>query len=314
MPELITAGETMAVMVPRDQGPLRYVSDYRLRIAGAESNLAADLCKLGHSAGWISRLGEDELGHYVLNSIRAEGVDTSMVHFSSEFPTGLMFKEIGASETRVYYYRKDSAASRLSPKDLEETYLSSARILHLTGITPALSSDCEQLVLAMARFAADRGILLSFDPNIRRKLWQGKDFRPLLRRLLFSSQIALLGLEEAGELLDTEAPEEIAGILREQGVRWIAIKDGARGAWAADNTEMIFIPPVPCRPVDPVGAGDAFNAGFLAGVLEGKPLSLCGRMGAVAGAMATETSGDTEGAPTRSQLLQKLEGKKEIFR
>ena len=133
----------MAVMAPKEAGPLRYVPDYRLRMAGAESNLAAGLCRLGHSAGWISRLGDDEMGRFVLNSVRAEGVDTCAVKTDGAHRTGLMLKETGSGETRVYYYRENSAASHLSPEDLEEEYLHSARIIHLTGITPVLSGSCE---------------------------------------------------------------------------------------------------------------------------------------------------------------------------
>ena len=314
MPEVITAGETMAVMVPREPGPLRYVADYRLRMAGAESNLAVGLCKLGHTAGWISRLGDDELGQYVLGAVRAEGVDTSAVRFSAEEPTGVMFKEMGSRETKVYYYRRGSAASCLSPADLDETYLATARIIHLTGITPALSAACAQTVRAMAAFANSRGILFSFDPNIRRKLWRGEDPVPVLRELLFQAQICLLGLDEARELLGEEEPQEIAAILRAHGARFIALKDGARGAWAADETQLLRIPPYPCRVVDPVGAGDAFNAAFLAGILEGRPLEECGRMGGIAGAMATETAGDIEGCPSARQLRDRLEQREEIYR
>ncbi|RZT02540.1 sugar kinase [Cuneatibacter caecimuris] len=314
MPEVITAGETMAVMAPKEAGPLRYVPDYRLRMAGAESNLAAGLCRLGHSAGWISRLGDDEMGRFVLNSVRAEGVDTCAVKTDGAHRTGLMLKETGSGETRVYYYRENSAASHLSPEDLEEEYLHSARIIHLTGITPVLSGSCEDTVRTMAEFARRYGILLSFDPNIRKKLWGERDYRPLMRELLFSSQIALLGLDEAEQLLWTRKPEEIVGILREKGVRWIALKDGSRGAWAADQEGLERIEPYPCRPVDPIGAGDAFDAAFLAGILEGRDLRTCGQMGGIAGAMATETSGDIEGCPSKEQIMAKLEKKQEIFR
>ena len=157
MPELVTMGETMAVFVPDSAGPLRYAPGFRLRMAGAESNVAVGLCKLGHSAGWISCLGKDELGQYVLNSIRAEGVDTSCVKWDIDHPTGLMIKQLSAGETSVFYYRKNSAASNYGPEDLPFAYLVDAKIIHLSGITPALSESCRAAVERMAEFANEKG-------------------------------------------------------------------------------------------------------------------------------------------------------------
>lgn len=314
MPELITIGETMAVMSPREQGPLRYVGDYKLRMAGAESNVAVGLCKLGHTAGWISRLGEDEMGAYVLNAVRAEGVDCSHVLLDPDHRTGLMLKEMGIGETKVYYYRENSAASHLCPKDLDKRYLSKAKIIHLTGITPVLSKSCEAAVDHMAAYAKQKGILLSFDPNIRKKLWKDKDYTGLMQSLLYMSDIALLGRDEAYQIMGTDDPEEIVIKLRSEGVRWIGVKDGGNGAWVADSESMEFVAPYPCRTIDPIGAGDAFNAAFLAGILEGRPLAESGQMAAIAGALATETPGDIEGYPSMKQLEMKLNAGKEIYR
>ena len=116
MPQIVTVGETMAAFTPGSTGFLRYVKNYEMRIAGAESNLAIGVSKLGHSAGWISCLGKDEFGEFVQNSIRAEGVDTSRVVFDPEYRTGIMFKQVrNASETSVFYYRENSAASHMRP-------------------------------------------------------------------------------------------------------------------------------------------------------------------------------------------------------
>lgn len=314
MPELITFGETMAVMVPSEMGPLRYASGFRMRMAGAESNVAIGLCKLGHSAGWLSSLGQDELGQYVLNSIRAEGVDVSQVIFDKYHRTGLMLKQLSAGETSVFYYRENSAASHFVKENIPYEYLEKAKIIHLTGITPVLSHACGEAVEAIAEFAIEKDILLSFDPNIRKKLWNGQDYTPLMRKLLFASQIVLLGLDEARIILNTDDITEIVDILRDSGVRYIAIKDGANGAWCADETSDVYIPAQPCKCIDPIGAGDGFNAGFLAGVLEGKSLADCGLMGAIAGAMATETYGDIDGYPSKEQMEKKLSKNNEIYR
>lgn len=314
MPELITLGETMAAFSPGAAGALRYVPDYRIRIAGAESNLAIGIAKLGGSAGWISRLGEDEFGHFVRNSIRAEGVDASQVRFDPRHRTGVMFKEMGAGETKVYYYRENSAASHMTPDDLPPASLRGAKILHLTGITPVLSESCEKTVLWAFELAKQEGVPISFDPNVRKKLWGKQDFAPLLRRLALQAQIILLGLEEAQTLFDISEPDEIFDLLLQANATHVAIKNGAQGAWVADRKQRMLVAPHPCRCIEPIGAGDAFNAGFLAGLLAGRDTALCGRMGCVAGALATESVGDIEGYPSAARMSAALDDAEITYR
>ncbi|MCL2001416.1 MAG: sugar kinase [Planctomycetes bacterium] len=314
--ELVTLGETMLALVPGASGPLRYVNSFHPRIAGAESNLAIGLAKLGHSASWISRLGDDEFGHYVNNMIRAEGVDVSGVTFDPDHRTGLMFKEMSAGETKVYYYRENSAASCMTPADVRAETLVGAKILHLTGITPILSDSCAETVRHAMSLADTHSIRISIDPNIRRRLWKGRDYAPLLKELTLKSHIVLLGLDEAEAMFKTEAPEEIFDILLTGGGRAEAeaIKNGADGAWVADRNTRKRIPPMQCVCVEPIGAGDAFNAGFLAGLLEGLDIGMCGRMGNIAGGLATQVVGDIEGYPSRQKMRDILTSAKEIYR
>mgnify|MGYP002423933878 CR=1 FL=1 len=320
MPQVITIGETMAAFTPCESGPLRYIRDYRLRIAGAESNTAIGLAKLGVGAVWLSRLGEDEFGHFVCNQIRAEGVDCSRVVFDKAHRTGLMVKETGAGETRVYYYRENSAASFMRPQDLDEGLFAGVgtekpQILHLTGITPVLSESCRQTLLAAVTLAKQHGLLLSFDPNIRKKLWRDTDYSPLLRELALQSEIVLLGLDEAEALFGLRKPDAIFARLFAGGcARYAAIKNGAEGAWAADGGHCLRLPPHPCRCVEPIGAGDGFNAGFLAGILQTGSIEAAGRMGCACGALATQTPGDIEGYPDAARLHEALAGAGTVYR
>lgn len=315
MKTLLTLGETLACFMPEASGPLRYVTGYRMTLAGAESNLAINAAKLGIPSRWFSRLGRDEFGAFVCNRIRGEGVDCRSVVFDAEHPTGLMFKQIGAGETRVTYYRAGSAASFLAPEDITPDLFEGVGLLHLTGITPVLSESCRDAVLAAAQMARAQGIPLSFDPNIRRKLWHGTDHTPLLRQLALQSTVLLLGREEAEALFGTDGITVLGDTAFAQGVQIIALKDGARGCTVAvPGQPALSLPPWPCHCVEPVGAGDAFNAGFLAGWLQGLSPETCGRMGAIAGAMATETPGDIEGTPTREQMEAALSGQAEIYR
>ena len=316
MPQIVTVGETMAAFTPGSTGFLRYVKNYEMRIAGAESNLAIGVSKLGHSAGWISCLGRDEFGEFVRNSIRAEGVDTSRVVFDPEYRTGIMFKQVrNASETSVFYYRENSAASHMHPRILDEDYLAQADVIHLTGITPVLGDSCRETVLAAMDLAGKHKKLISFDPNIRRKLWKDRDFVPMLRDMMFRAHIVLLGADEAEALLGVSEAGSIMDLLFEKGqARYVAVKDGAKGAVVGDRGGLTAIPPFPCASIDPVGAGDAFNAAFLCGILEGRDVADCGRMGAVAGALATETYGDTEGYPSMEQMETAMKGEDIIYR
>lgn len=316
MPEIVTIGETMAAFTPDHSGFLRYAREYEMRIAGAESNLAIGVCKLGHTAGWISRLGNDEFGQFVQNSIRAEGVDTSKVVSDPAYRTGIMFKQVlQSSETSVFYYRENSAASHMDKFMLDEEYIRSCKVLHLTGITPVLSDSCEEITISAFDMAERLGIPVSFDPNIRKKLWEDLDYAGLLYDMMMRAQIVMLGLDEANVLLGTTDVDEILDALFVGGTaRYVAIKDGANGAVVATPYETCIIPPYPCKCVDPIGAGDAFNAAFLCGILEGRTIKECGIMGGAAGALATETYGDTEGYPSIERIEAAIHGTAQIYR
>lgn len=315
MPTILTIGETMAAFTPSSAGSLRYVNSYGIRTAGAESNVAVGLAKLGVDVSWISRVGRDEFGHFLCNQIRAEGVDCSHVIFDADHRTGIMFKETGVGETKVYYYRENSAASHMQPSDLDEALFAGAKLLHLSGITPVLSASCKETVLAALSLAKKHGLMVSFDPNIRKKLWGTTDYAPLLGEITLSSEIVLLGLDEAEVLFGLRAPDEIFGLLFEKGhAKYAAIKDGGNGAWVADAHQQKKLEPYPCKPVEPIGAGDGFNAGFLAGLVQGRDVVTAGRMGAICGALATQTPGDVEGYPDSDQMEAALSGSKVIYR
>ena len=303
MLDLVTIGETMVVFIPRESGYLRYVSEFTKKTAGAESNVAIGLAKLGHSSGWISKICNDEIGEFLLRELRGEGVDTSRVLRSDTNPTGLMFKQFrSGGETSVFYYRRDSAASTLCPEDLDADYIRSARIVHLSGITPALSASCAETVPHIMRIAREAGALVSFDPNIRLRLWDAARAKQTLAPLFAQSDIVLIGQDEGEMLVGEREPEGIIAALRAQGARWIAVKMGKRGAMVADQSESFMIPIVDGPVVDNVGAGDAFDAGFLCGILEGCGVRECGEMGSIMGGAAVSANGDVEGLPNREQF------------
>ncbi|NLM14185.1 MAG: sugar kinase [Epulopiscium sp.] len=304
--ELITFGESMVLFNPGSKGPLRYVNDFKKTIAGAESNVAIGLARLGHEVGWFSKLGDDEFGRYIKATIRGEGVDVSRVRVDSEHNTGLIFKERFAHvNPNVYYYRKNSAAANMTPEDLDEEYIKSAKILHLTGITPALSKSARETVYKAIKIAKDNGVLISFDPNIRLKLWSVQEAKPVLLKIAESADIIFPGIDEGKLLLGLKNPEEIAKSFIDMGCKIVAVKLGKEGCYVANEDKAEYVAGYPVEEVeDTVGAGDGYAAGFLSGILRNLSITECAQYANGVGAMATLVSGDMEGLPTYPQLLE----------
>lgn len=300
-PDIVTFGETMVLFLANTAGPLREATQYGRYIAGAETNVATGLCRLGHSAGWISRLSDDELGRAVAFRLRGEGVDISRTTIDPEAPTGLMIRErreLGPLE--VIYYRRGSAASRLTPDDLDADYIRGARYLHLTGITPALSASCRATSFAAATIAREAGVPVVLDPNLRFKLWSREEARTTLRELAQQADILLPGLEEAEFLTGETDPDAAARALLDLAptVSLVVVKLGAEGSLAVTREERIHVPAIPLpRVIDPVGAGDAFAAGFYAGQLRGFGLDETLAVANRCGAWATTAPGDADVFP-----------------
>jgi 2-dehydro-3-deoxygluconokinase len=313
MPTIITAGETMVLGVPARSGRLRHAASLELKIGGAESNVAIALSRLGISAGWVSFLGDDEPGQLVLDRVRAEGVDTSRVRRLRDRPTGLYLREQVGAATRVYYYRLGSAASAMAPGACDPEYLEGAEFLHLTGITPALSGECRRFVLWAAREARERRTRVSFDVNYRSKLWSAEEAGAFAEELLPHVDLLFVGDEEARALWgrdDEEFLRELAG----SGPQEVVLKKGGEGSVAVLRDEVLEQPAFPVEEVDPVGAGDAFDAGYLAGNLWGLDPEQRLRVANAMGALGVATLGDYEGLPDSDELWAFLEGRKALGR
>jgi len=302
--DVVTLGETMVLFVPSTIGPLRYISRFEKTIGGAESNVAIGLARLGHQAGWVSRLGNDEFGLYVLNFIRGEGIDTSRVILDNDHSTAVFFKERHElNEPKVYYYRKGSAASYMGPEDLDESYIASAKFLHITGITPALSKSCRETVYAAIKLARKHQVTVVFDPNIRLKLWSSEEARMTLMDICKLCDIVMPGIDE-GKLITGEShPEKIADALLCQGAKVVIIKLGEEGAYFQTHDEKGYIPAIKVsKVVDAVGAGDAFAAGLLSGLIRGSALPEAVQLGNRVASFALTVTGDVDGLPSWEQV------------
>ena len=306
--EVITFGETMVLFNPDQMLPLEYVHQFGKSIAGAESNVAIGLQRLGHSVGWFGKLGNDPFGRFIHQFIRGQGVDTSHCIFSHEAPTGIMFKDKRTPATiQVFYYRKNSAASLLHPDELDETYIGQAKILHLTGITPALSPSCKETIFRAIEIARSNGLQVVFDPNIRLKLWSKEEAKPVLREIAALADYVLPGLEEGKLLTGQKTPEDIAAALLDNGAKTVVVKLGKDGAYYQNRSSSGYVKGFPvANEVDPIGAGDAFAAGLISGILLEEALEMAVRRANAVGAIVVGVNGDVEGLPTREEVDQLL--------
>lgn len=299
---LVTLGEILGTVSVGSPGALRVGSAARLSIAGAEGNVAIAAARLGADARWIGRVGDDDIGRLITSTLRGEGVGIGGLRVEPQRATGLLIKfPRTADETRVGYYRRGLAGSALAPADVDEATIASARVLHVTGITPALGQGPAATVTRAVEIARANGVIVSFDVNYRSKLWNRAEASPVLTRLAAASDLVFGG---ADELALVASGSELAGAreLLGLGVGQVVIKDGARGARLVDARGVTPIEPVKVTAVDPVGAGDAFVGGYLSGLLEGLGAVDCARRGALVGAIAVSTIGDWEGLPTRAEL------------
>jgi 2-dehydro-3-deoxygluconokinase len=297
---LVTIGESLGLFRPASTDP--HSPDFRLTFGGAESNVAIGVSRLGERSTWVGRLGDDPLARRIRRELRAEGVvDRAII--DPDAATALMMKTAAApGRTRVQYWRADSAGSRLDIADIDPEVVRGAQILHVTGITAAISPRARAAVLHAVDIARDAGVTVSFDVNHRPTLWRDEDPRPVYRALAERSDILFAGDEE-GELLvaagDVRAQLDAIAAL---GPATVAIKRGAQGCIARHDDEVFTRAALPVAVVDTVGAGDAFVAGFLAETLRGEGFAARLDTAVIAGAFACTGPGDWESLPDRRQL------------
>jgi 2-dehydro-3-deoxygluconokinase len=305
----LTLGETMALLDPLEEGEIAPGFRFQLRIAGAESNFGVALRRLGVDVTWISRLGDDRFGEVVLAVLESEGLDLRFVRRDDEAPTGVFFKWRSGGRSHVVYYRRGSAASRLAPGDVPEEALADVALVHLTGITTALSDGARALVEETARRARERGITVVFDPNYRPALWRApEEAEAAQREVLGNVDWYLCGLEEGSRLFGAGTAEELVEALRSVGVRAAAIRVGERGALVTRGEELVPVPPLRLTDVrDEIGAGDGFAAGFAYGLLRGWDPEACARAGNVIAAAALSGTGDWETFPHLAEVEEQLQ-------
>jgi len=304
-PEVVTIGETMILMYSsRPEVPLSRAGDLRMAVAGADTNFGIAMTRLGFRVGWISRVGADPLGDRVLAAVESEGLDASQVKRDRLRPTGLYFKyRTTAGDARVLYYRRRSAASRLGPEDVDSAYFAAARLLHLNGMTLALSKSCRDAVSRAIELALVRGARISLDLNLRLQLWSIGAARRAILPLLPRVSVLFGTAEEFRSFFGAGRTQEALEAAAACGPRIVVAKRGPLGALAVVRGRSISHPGfAPPRVLDEVGAGDGFNAGFLSALMRGQSAAAALRRGNLVGAAAVTVRGDSEAYPTEAEL------------
>lgn len=309
--DVVTVGEALALFIAETPGPLHAVSRFARAPAGAELNVAVGLSRLGLRTGYISALGQDNLGDDLLSFMHSEGIDCTHVVRDTANPTGLMFKtrQQDSSDPVTEYFRRGSAASRLAITPDVLDYAAQARHLHVSGVAVAVSESLRELVFALAEQAGKLGQTVSFDPNLRPSLWPNEaEMVKTLNALATRVDMVMPGLAEGRLLTGHTAPRSIADFYLDRGAKHVVIKLGAEGAYAADRFGHVQVPGlrVP-RVADTVGAGDGFAAGVISGLLNDLSLAEATRRGNAIGARVVQFPGDSDGLPHRHELIQMME-------
>lgn len=304
--DIITIGDGMITFDPQTRGPLRFVNQFERKIGGAELNVILGCARLGLQAGWISRLGKDEFGRHIVNTVRGEGIDISEVKMMEGYATSVNFKEVKESGAgRTFYYRQKSPTETLTPELLPEDYIAQAKILHVTGVFPAILENNRAVILRALQLAKKHGVKVSFDPNIRLRLWTKEQARETILSYLPYVDYLLAGREELELLFETKDNHALIQALAPYTFQHVVIKDGENGSYAWLDGKWVHQPGFPVQKVvDTVGAGDGFDAGFIYGTIRQWPIEKTLEFANAIGAMVVQVNGDNEGLP----YLEEVEG------
>ncbi|HEX4010638.1 MAG TPA: sugar kinase [Solirubrobacteraceae bacterium] len=298
---LVTAGETMGLVVQQSPGSPRNGEPMSFGIGGSESNVAIGVRRLGVPATWIGRVGADPPGHLIQRELRAERIE--VIATTDPAPTGLMIRwRPTAMHGRVDYYRRDGAGSHLRTGDIPGDAIRRAAVFHATGITLALGADPAAAILEAMALARNSGTTVSFDLNYRRALWSTADAAPALTAAVRGADVVFAGAEEAAIVAGTGEPAAAARAIAAMGPSQVLIKLGADGCLALIDGAQLTLSAPAVTVLDTVGAGDAFVAGYLAELIAGAAPARRVATAVAAGALAVTVSGDWEGLPDRTAL------------
>ncbi|BDX01873.1 2-dehydro-3-deoxygluconokinase [Marinomonas pontica] len=304
----VTLGEAMAMFVANTPGQLAEIEEFQRSLAGAEVNVAIGMARLGFESCYISKVGKDSFGQFIRQAISKENIRTDWISESTNHATGFMLKSnvTDGSDPKVEYFRRNSAASTLSTVDIDSGLFKTNTHLHLTGVAAAVSMPMRDAAKHALRLAKEQGCSVSFDTNLRPTLWPDQaTMVAAINEFAFASDIVLPGIEEGKILAGSDQPEVIADFYLQHGVKTVIVKLGSKGAYFKTSTvESGTVAGFPVeKVVDTVGAGDSFAVGVISALLDGKTMEQAARRGNLLGSLTVQVRGDSEGLPTRNQLI-----------
>lgn len=313
--KVFTLGDALITFNPSETGPLRYVPSFTRKVGGAELNFAIGCARLGMETKWVSRLGGDEFGRVIYNFARGEGVDMSDVAFVDNYPTSLNFKEIRQDGSgKTFYYRYQSPILTLEPEDITDTMFDGVKLIHLTGVFLAIDPKNLAIAKKVLEIASEKDIMVSFDPNIRLKLWTLEQAKAAYMEIFPSVDILLTGLDEI-ELINEDASDQALEDFAERfNISQLVIKDGGNGSRLYRQGIWYSRAAFDVAVVDTVGAGDGFDAGYIYAVLHGYSAEESLEFANSSGALVTTVSGDNEGLPYLQEVLAMIRKDKIIER
>ncbi|WP_312693859.1 sugar kinase [Caproiciproducens sp.] len=314
MSEVITIGEPLVLFGAAGSAEtdkeLSEVEYFQRFLAGAEINVCIGLSRLGHSAEYITKLGNDPFGAFVLKSLNDESVGTSYITSTGDYFTGFQIKsKVSTGDPKIFYFRKNSAASHFDGKDLEGLNWENVKYIHLSGIFPALSENTRKAFYSLIDLAKAKHVGTVFDPNLRPQLWKSQtEMIATINDIAFKSDMVMPGIEEGFILTGSKNADKIADFYLERGVKLVIVKLGEKGAFVKNRNESYTVKGFKVdKIVDTVGAGDGFAAGVISGLLEGLSVKDSVVRGNAIGALAIMSPGDNDGYPTSRQLKEFME-------
>ena len=302
---ILTVGEPMGLFIAQEEAKLEKVKHFSTSVAGAEFNVAVGLTRLGHKAGYLTKVGEDPFGRQIINCMNENGIDTALTQIDPAHRTGFMLKsKTSEGDPDIYYFRAGSAASTISPEDVKDVDLKQWDAIHLSGILPATSETALATTYYLMAEARKADIPIFYDPNLRPQLWPSKEkMVEEINKMAALADYVLPGENEGLTLCGSKDPKVIGRFYLDLGAKTVIVKTGADGAETFTKDGSFHTPAYPPKKiVDTVGAGDGFAAGVESALMEGLSLEEAVRRGSAIGTIQIMHVSDNEGLPTREEL------------
>ncbi|QQP70700.1 sugar kinase [Carnobacterium sp. CS13] len=309
MSEFLTIGEPIALFGSEEvDKSLKDASHFQKFLAGAEVNVTVGVSRLGHTTQYITKLGEDPFGEFIIDQLNKNKIGTDYIDETKDHWTAFQLKDrVSTGDPNIFYFRKGSAAAHFDKTILDRIDFSDVKFVHLSGIFPAISKEALEGFRYLVQLLKEHQIRTTFDPNLRPQLWESQAIMvETINELASHAEIILPGINEGEILMGSRDPETIADFYLQNGevTQTVIVKLGEEGAFVKQkNGKSFTVPGFKVKEVvDTVGAGDGFAAGLITALIEDKTLKEAVIRANAIGALAVQSPGDNDGYPTPAEL------------